>query len=113
MAAQRGPRWAQAGLVEKAPGDHHLGRLYYREWAARDDRPAPAELPGPKSLWVGTRDCEPDCRIYDFGGGATISRRKEALIEPARPAGPGRGLGVFTQAGPGVFTRSGLGGCGF
>jgi hypothetical protein len=67
----------QAGLPGKA-GDHHLGRLMFRQWATRDDRPALAALPGPKVLWYGSQDCEPACRMYDFVGGAAIARHDHA-----------------------------------
>ncbi|GAB3447832.1 hypothetical protein GCM10027570_20740 [Streptomonospora sediminis] len=61
------------GEQEKADG-HHVDRLLYREWDERDDRAALAALPGPKILWYGTRDCEPECRMYDYVGGAAIAR---------------------------------------
>ncbi|MEH1017868.1 hypothetical protein V6U90_33005 [Micromonospora sp. CPCC 206060] len=67
----------QAGLPDRAT-DHHLGRLLYREWGRRDDRAALAALTGPKILWYGSRDCEPDCRMYDFVGGAAIARHIRA-----------------------------------
>ncbi|MGH3377673.1 MAG: alpha/beta fold hydrolase [Actinoallomurus sp.] len=76
----------QAGLPEKA-ADHHLGRLFYREWGGRDDRAALAALPGPKILWFGGRDCEPDCRMYDFVGGAAIARHIRAHAEELREVG--------------------------
>ncbi len=63
----------QAGLADKA-AEHHLGRMLYREWGGRDDSAALAALSGPKVLWFGSRDCEPDCRMYDFVGGAAIAR---------------------------------------
>ena len=76
----------QAGLPEKA-AEHHLGRLLYREWAQRDDRSALAALPGPKILWYGTRDCEPDCQMHDFVGGAAIARRIAAQTGDLRGTG--------------------------
>lgn len=76
----------QAGLQDKA-ADHHLGRLFYREWGRRDDRDALAALPGPKILWYGSRDCEPDCRMYDFVGGAAIARHIHAHSEELRGVG--------------------------
>lgn len=76
----------QAGLQEKA-ADHHLGRMFYREWGERDDRAALAALPGPKILWYGSRDCEPDCRMYDFVGGAAIARHIRAHTEDLRGVG--------------------------
>ncbi len=63
----------QAGLPDKA-ADHHLGRLLYREWGGRDDTAILAAMTGPRILWYGGRDCEPDCRMYDFVGGAAIAR---------------------------------------
>ncbi|WP_037577600.1 alpha/beta fold hydrolase [Phaeacidiphilus oryzae] len=67
----------QAGMPEAA-AQHHLGRLLFREWAARDDRAALAALPGPKVLWYGSRDSTPDCRMYDYvGGGAIASRNRD------------------------------------
>jgi pimeloyl-ACP methyl ester carboxylesterase len=76
----------QAGLPDKAV-DHHLGRLFYREWGQRDDRELLAALPGPKVLWFGSRDCEPDCRMYDFVGGAAIARHLHARAEELREIG--------------------------
>lgn len=76
----------QAGLATPA-AEHHLGRLFYREWGARDDRAALAALPGPKILWYGARDCEPDCRMYDFVGGAAIARHIRAHAGDLRDAG--------------------------
>ena len=67
----------QAGLPDQA-GDHHLGRLMFRQWAARDDRAALAALPGPKILWYGSQDCEPECRRTDLAGGAAIARHNHA-----------------------------------
>jgi len=64
----------QAGLADKAV-EHQLGRLLYREWGRRDDTAALAALSGPKVVWFGSRDCEPDCRMYDFVGGAAIARQ--------------------------------------
>ncbi|HEY7430998.1 MAG TPA: hypothetical protein VH641_09720 [Streptosporangiaceae bacterium] len=65
---------AQAGLQAKAD-EQHVGVLLYREWAGRDDTAALAALPGPKILWYGSRDGEPDCRMYDAVGGGAIARR--------------------------------------
>lgn len=76
----------QAGLPDKA-ADHHLGRLFYREWGQRDDRTTLAALPGPKIIWYGSRDCEPDCRMYDFVGGAAIARHIRAHAEELREVG--------------------------
>lgn len=76
----------QAGLPEKAT-DHHLGRMFYREWGTRDDQPALTALPGPKVLWYGSRDCEPDCRMYDFVGGAAIARQIRAHADDLREVG--------------------------
>ncbi|MEY9892163.1 pimeloyl-ACP methyl ester carboxylesterase [Catenulispora sp. MAP5-51] len=67
----------QAGLPDQA-GDHHLGRLMFRQWAARDDRAALAALPGPKILWYGSQDCEPECRMSHHAGGAAIARHDHA-----------------------------------
>ena len=76
----------QAGMADKA-ADHHLGRMLYREWAARDDRAALAAFPGPKILWYGDRDCEPDCRMYDFVGGAAIAWHNRAHEPELRELG--------------------------
>lgn len=76
----------QSGLQEKAV-EHHLGRLLYREWGARDDRTALAALPGPKIIWYGSRDCEPECRMYDFVGGAAIARQIRAHAAELRRVG--------------------------
>lgn len=76
----------QEGLADKAV-DHHLGRLLFREWGARDDRTALAALSGPKLIWYGERDSEPECRMHDFVGGAAIARHIRAH------AGELRGLG--------------------
>lgn len=76
----------QAGLPGKA-AEHHLGILLYREWSGRDDRAALAALPGPKVLWYGSRDGEPDCRMYDLVGGAAIARRICAQAGELRRAG--------------------------
>ncbi|GAB2866523.1 hypothetical protein GCM10027176_80310 [Actinoallomurus bryophytorum] len=76
----------QAGLPDKA-AEHHLGRMFYREWGRRDDRPALAALPGPKIVWYGDRDCEPDCRMYDFVGGAAIARHIRAHADELRETG--------------------------
>ena len=74
----------QAGL---AADEHHMGMLMYREWAARDDTDALRALTGPKILWYGSRDCEPECRMHDFVGGAAIARRvRENAARCARPA---------------------------
>lgn len=67
----------QAGLPDKA-GDHHLGHLMFRQWAARDDRAALAALPGPKILWHGSQDCEPECRILDLVGGTAVTPHNHA-----------------------------------
>lgn len=67
----------QAGLPDKA-GDHHLGHLMFRQWAARDDREALAALPGPKIVWRGTQDCEPQCRVFGLEGGIPIGRHNHA-----------------------------------
>ncbi|ACU74694.1 hypothetical protein Caci_5836 [Catenulispora acidiphila DSM 44928] len=70
----------QAGLPDKA-GDHHMGHLMFRQWAARDardDRAALAALPGPKILWHGSQDCEPECRAFDPAGGTAIGRHNHA-----------------------------------
>jgi hypothetical protein len=64
----------QAGMQDKA-ADHHLGRLFFREWGKRDDRLALAALPGAEDRLDGSRDHEPDCRMYDFVGGAAIAAR--------------------------------------
>ncbi|MFS8198392.1 alpha/beta fold hydrolase [Streptomyces sp. CWNU-52B] len=76
----------QAGLRDEA-ADHHLGRLLFREWGNRDDRAALAALPGPKVLWYGSRDSEPDCRMYDFVGGAAIARHIRAHADALRAVG--------------------------
>lgn len=88
LGFEEGARGAliQAGMREQA-ADHHLGRLLYREWGSRDDRVALAALPGPKILWYGGRDCEPDCRMYDFVGGAAIARHIRAHAEELRAVG--------------------------
>ncbi|MGW3954036.1 alpha/beta fold hydrolase [Streptomyces sp. NPDC004752] len=76
LGCVEGARSAFLLVGEKAKADgHHVDRLLYREWDERDDRPALAALPGPKILWYGTRDCEPECRMHDYVGGAAIARR--------------------------------------
>jgi hypothetical protein len=64
----------QAGLQDKAD-EHHIGILLYREWATRDDTAALTALKGPKILWYGTLDGQPECRMYDVVGGSAIARR--------------------------------------
>lgn len=64
----------QAGLPDKA-NEHHIGILMYREWAARDDTAALAALKGPKIVWYGTLDGEPECRMYNYVSGSAIARR--------------------------------------
>ncbi len=64
----------QAGRADKA-NEQHLGVLLYREWAARDDVTALRALKGPKILWYGSRDSEPECRMYQYTGGSAIARR--------------------------------------
>ncbi|MBB4930630.1 pimeloyl-ACP methyl ester carboxylesterase [Lipingzhangella halophila] len=88
LGFEEGARTAlvQAGMQDKA-ADHHLGRLLFREWGSRDDRAALAALPGPKVLWYGSRDCEPDCRMYDFVGGAAIARHIRAHADELRTVG--------------------------
>lgn len=76
-------------MQDKA-ADHHLGRLLFREWGIRDDRAALAALPGPKVLRYGSRDCEPDCRMYDFVGGAAIARHIRAHADELRAVGSER-----------------------
>ncbi|MEV0568826.1 hypothetical protein [Dactylosporangium sp. NPDC050588] len=76
----------QAGLPDSA-ADHHLGRLLYREWGRRDDTVALTAMTGPKILWYGSRDCEPDCRMYDFVGGAAIARNIRNHADELRRAG--------------------------
>jgi hypothetical protein len=76
----------QAGLPDKA-ADHHIGRLLYREWASRNDTAALTAMTGPKILWYGSRDCEPDCRMYDFVGGAAIARTIRSHTEDLHHAG--------------------------
>jgi hypothetical protein len=77
---------AQAGLQAKAD-EQHIGVLLYREWARRDDRAALAALPGPKILWYGNRDGEPDCRMYEAVGGGAIARRIAAQADDLRRTG--------------------------
>lgn len=76
----------QAGLPDKA-NEHHMGVLMYREWAERDDTEALAALKGPKILWYGTRDGEPECRMYEAVGGGAIARRVTAHAERLREVG--------------------------
>jgi hypothetical protein len=76
----------QAGLKDKAD-EHHLGILLYRELSARDDAEALSALKGPKVLWYGTLDGEPECRMYPYVGGSAIARRIAAHTEPLRQAG--------------------------
>ncbi|HEX6345262.1 hypothetical protein [Umezawaea sp.] len=76
----------QAGLPEKA-AEHHAGVLLYQDWTERDDTAALTALPGPKVLWYGSRDGEPDCRMHDVVGGSAIARRVRAHAEPLRRAG--------------------------
>lgn len=76
----------QAGLTGKAD-ELHLDVLFYRAWAGRDDQAALASLPGPKILWYGTRDGEPDCRMYDLVGGSAIARTVAAHAGELRAAG--------------------------
>jgi hypothetical protein len=77
----------QAGQQAKADDEQHLGILLYRTRAARDDAAALAALRGPKILWYGSRDGEPDCRMYDVVGGAAIARRIAAHADDLRQAG--------------------------
>lgn len=76
----------QAGLPEKA-GEHHMGVLLYRDWNSRDDTAALAALPGPKILWYGSGDGEPDCRMYEVVGGSAIARRIHAHTDDLRRVG--------------------------
>jgi pimeloyl-ACP methyl ester carboxylesterase len=76
----------QAGLPDKAD-EHHLGILMYREWAARDDAAALAALKGPKILWYGSMDGEPECRMYGYVGGSAIARRVRDRAAQLRQAG--------------------------
>jgi hypothetical protein len=64
----------QAGLPDRA-AEQHLGILMYREWAARDDTAALAALKGPKIVWYGAVDGEPECRMYQHVGGSAIAHR--------------------------------------
>ncbi|MEV7006138.1 hypothetical protein [Streptosporangium sp. NPDC051022] len=64
----------QAGLPDKAD-ELHMSILLYREWATRDDAPALAALKGPKIVWYGTLDGEPECRMYNYVGGSAIASR--------------------------------------
>lgn len=66
----------QAGLQDKAD-EHHVGILMYREWSARDDAEVLASLKGPKILWYGSVDGEPECRMYDYVGGSAIARVRD------------------------------------
>ncbi len=77
---------AQAGLQAKAD-EQHIGVLLYREWVHRDDAAALAALPGPKILWYGSRDGEPDCRMYDAVGGGAIARRIAGQADGLRRTG--------------------------
>jgi pimeloyl-ACP methyl ester carboxylesterase len=88
LAYVEGARTAllQAGLKDKAD-EHHLGILLYRELSARDDTEALSALKGPKILWYGTQDGEPECRMYQYVGGSAIARRIAAHTEPLRHAG--------------------------
>jgi pimeloyl-ACP methyl ester carboxylesterase len=76
----------QAGLPDRV-AEHHLGILMYREWAARDDTAALAALKGPKILWYGSLDGEPECRMYPYVGGSAIARRVREHAEPLRRLG--------------------------
>ncbi|MEO3784197.1 hypothetical protein ABGB12_12755 [Actinocorallia sp. B10E7] len=76
----------QAGRQDKA-NEQHLGILLYRAWAERDDIPALQALKGPKILWYGSRDSEPECRMYDYTGGSAIARRVTEHTEQLRHAG--------------------------
>lgn len=76
----------QAGLQSEADL-HHLGILMYREWAARDDAEVLAALKGPKILWYGSVDGEPECRMYDYVGGSAIARRVRDRAGRLRQAG--------------------------
>jgi hypothetical protein len=76
----------QAGLQAKAD-EQHIGVLLYREWVHRDDTAALAALPGPKILWYGSRDGEPDCRMYDAVGGGAIARRIAGQADDLRRTG--------------------------
>ncbi|GAA0958228.1 hypothetical protein [Actinocorallia libanotica] len=76
----------QAGRRDKAD-EQHLGVLLYRQWAARDDVPALRALKGPKILWYGSRDSEPECRMYDYTGGSAIARRITEHTGKLRHAG--------------------------
>ncbi|HEY1915059.1 MAG TPA: hypothetical protein VGH27_05715 [Streptosporangiaceae bacterium] len=76
----------QAGLLDKAAGQH-LGVLFYRAWADRDDTAALTALPGPKILWYGTEDSEPGCRMYEVTGGAATAHHIGGQRERLREAG--------------------------
>ncbi|QKW38333.1 hypothetical protein HUT06_33575 [Actinomadura sp. NAK00032] len=76
----------QAGLPEKAD-EHHLGVLMYQEWAARDDAGALAALKGPKIVWYGSVDGEPECRMHAYVGGSAIARRLRDRSEQLRQVG--------------------------
>lgn len=76
----------QAGLQDKAD-EHHLGILLYREWATRDDTATLAALKGPKIVWYGSMDGEPECRMYDYVGGGAIARRLRDRSRELRQAG--------------------------
>ncbi|WP_396447457.1 alpha/beta fold hydrolase, partial [Actinomadura sp.] len=76
----------QAGLQEKAD-EQHLGILMYREWATRDQAEVLAALKGPKIVWYGSIDGEPECRMYDYVGGSAIARRVRETAGDLRRAG--------------------------
>lgn len=76
----------QAGLQAKA-AEQHVDVLLYREWSQRDDTAALAGLPGPKVLWYGSRDGEPDCRMYNLVGGSAIARQVTGHADALRQAG--------------------------
>ncbi|WP_067173452.1 alpha/beta fold hydrolase [Microtetraspora niveoalba] len=76
----------QTGLRDKAD-ELHMSVLLYREWATRDDTAALAALKGPKIVWYGTVDGEPECRMYDYVGGSAIARRIIGHSEALRQAG--------------------------
>ncbi|MEU7002368.1 hypothetical protein [Nonomuraea sp. NPDC046570] len=76
----------QTGLQDKAD-EPHMSVLLYREWATRDDTAALAALKGPKILWYGTSDGEPECRMYEYVGGSAIARRISGHREASRQIG--------------------------
>ncbi|PRY40341.1 alpha/beta fold hydrolase [Umezawaea tangerina] len=76
----------QAGLPDKA-NEHHMGVLLYRTWSDRDDTATLTALPGPKILWYGSQDGEPDCRMHDYVGGSAIARRIRATAPVLDGAG--------------------------